>query len=130
MRLATKDDTVALSELEMELFPDNCLNETTLRNELEIGSCWIEEVDGKIAGYALVRKDQNLNDLLRLGVRRDYRRDGIGKKLLERVIFSDQPTMLTVQKDNDNALGMYLQYGFKIVGQITHAAWVMKREAT
>ena len=130
MRLATKEDTVALSQLEMELFPDNCLNETTLGNELEVGRCWVEERDDQIVGYALVRKGPTLKDLLRLGVRKDYRRQGIGERLLDKVVSENKPTMLTVQKDNDNALGIYLRTGFKIVGQLDHSSWVMMLEPT
>lgn len=116
-----------MADLERLIFPDNCMNEKTLENELEIGKCYLQEMAEGIAAYALVRQDAGILDILRFGVHPDYRRKGLGSKLLGMVLKEGKPTMLTVKRDNEHALDMYLRHGFAIVGYLAgDKGWVMR----
>lgn len=127
MRRATKEDIPALVFLEAQLFPDNNLNETTLRNEFEIGECWVIEEEDEVVGYSLSRTVDGLTDLLRLGVKETSQSHGYGSQLLERVLLDHSPVMLTVRKDNERAMKLYFRYGFRIVGSLSDGGWVLRR---
>ena len=129
MRQALPEDADELEKLEIELFPDNCLNAMSLRRELRHGKCWVmEDKAGGIVGYALVRCDEGLVDILRLGVSREYRRSGLGHRLLVRVMQEQPRAMLMVRKDNVPALKLYKNTGFEITGEMNDS-WVMETRA-
>lgn len=124
MRRAVLSDVDALFELEASLFPEDAMNEVTLKRELLVSEAWVEDWEGEIIGYVLARHHQNLIDVTRLGVIERYRRNGVGSKLLEKA--AGKRTMLMAKKENDPALKLYLQAGFSIVGT-TDRSWVLKR---
>lgn len=129
MRTAEPSDADALEGLEHRLFPENCFNSHTLKNELSIGKCWVKEENGEVIGYLLARVEQGVMDILRLGVRDDHQRKGIATALL-RAAFEESPgvTMLTAKRYNQVALRLYLKMGFRIVGTLDcDAGWILKR---
>lgn len=130
MRLATVEDSAPISILELTVFPENAMNETTLANEIEDGECWVEEENGEIVGYILATAGEGLIDILRVGVDPTFRGVGIGQALLDKVLEGKSgPIMLTVKKDNENALKLYMKRGFRIVGVLqAEYGWVMKRQ--
>jgi ribosomal-protein-alanine N-acetyltransferase len=113
-----------IAELELELF-DNAFNEHTIRKEIDNGWGFAYEVDGKYVGYILIRTVGNISDILRLGVRQDYRRKGIAKALLEAVLADERPFMLFVKKNNKAAIELYKRYGFTISG-MSDDSWAMR----
>jgi len=132
MRKATLEDAAPISLLELKLFPENCMNETTLANEIEdpTTTCWVQYEGDELAGYILIRKDGGLLDILRLGVHPNFQKIGIGRRLLDAVLQANDPTILTVQKDNEVAFKFYYRHGFRIVGHLSSdAGWIMKRSA-
>lgn len=132
MRQATASDTLDIAKLEMTLFPSNCMNEKTLKNELELGECWLvhDHQNEELWGYCLVRRDGELLDILRLGVIASRRNTGIATLLLEQVLKHNNPTILTVKKENKNALRLYLRHGFRIVGYLSSdMGWIMRRDS-
>ena len=124
MRKALLEDVDELAALERELFPDNCFNERTLNNELKLSKCWVEERDGKLIGYVLVRIEDDMADILRLGVLPGYHKQGVATRLLTRALQETPGVMLTVRKENDPALSLYFSFGFQIIGE-TEGSWVM-----
>jgi ribosomal protein S18 acetylase RimI-like enzyme len=130
MRAALPEDVDELAALEAELFPDNCFNENTLRNEMKISRCWVEDKGGKLIGYVLVRVEDDLVDILRLGVRPGNHRQGIATRLLTKAL-GQAPTadaVLTVKKDNAPAMSLYFNFGFRIISHLEgDEAWVMFR---
>jgi ribosomal-protein-alanine N-acetyltransferase len=73
------------------------------------------------AGFALSRAVAGEAELLLLGVRPGWRRQGVGRALLDRVIADARargvvPLHLEVRAGND-AIGLYLSSGFKCVGR-------------
>lgn len=126
MRRALPEDADELAVLEGKLFPDNCFNERTLSNELKISRCWVEERGGKLIGYAIVRVDGAMADILRLGVLPGHHRQGVASRLLTVAMREAPSSMLTVRKDNEPALSLYFSFGFRIMGE-TQESWVMIR---
>lgn len=127
LRPAGINDIEGIIELESTLF-DNPMSERMLIHELTRGRGWIY---GSLLGYVLVRFDSGLLDITRLGVRSDQQRKGIGRALLERALIDAPDAILTVRKDNEPAMRLYDQYGFKVVSHLASAgAFVMRRVVT
>lgn len=126
--MATEGDITELCEIDYELFPENNFNEWTLRNELSRGVGHVLLVEGKLAGYLLVHVDDDgLIDILRLGIREPYRRQGLATHLLRTALHTDRTTMLTVKRSNHAAIRLYRKHGFTITGMLPqHDCWVMR----
>lgn len=127
LRFADEEDLDALAELEGMLFPENSLNEKSLKQELteSVAIVW-----GKPArAYVLVRYDSEIVDILRVGVHPDFRRRGIGQLLVEEVLTDERPVMLTVLRNNEPAFSLYKKLGFEVVGATMpdFYAWTMVR---
>ncbi len=108
------------------------MGERMVRQELLLGKGWLVErapVDEEmVAGYVLIRFDEDLVDITRLGVHPDNSGKGIGTRLLEKVFDEGGTIILTVQKDNLRAMQLYHRHGFEIVAHLHSArAWVMRR---
>ena len=126
LRAACVLDVPTLLELEDALFP-NAMTERMLQHELSRGQGWVVDVGGRVVGYILVRNDEGLLDITRLGVADGSRREGLGRLLLERALMEPGDVILTVKKDNAPAITLYRHYGFKIVAHLIAAhSWVMK----
>lgn len=126
MRVALPEDVEELAALEAELFPDNCFNERTLQYELKSSRGWVVEKEGKLIGYVLVRIENGLVDILRLGVAPGHHRQGIASRLLTRALGLAPRAVLTVKKDNTAALSLYFSFGFRIIAHLKdEQAWLM-----
>ena len=120
-------DAFAIAELELELFPDNCLNWKTLESEIQHGKGFVVYEGNRLVGYLLARTSGDLTDILRLGVCPDKQGLGYAHRLIQALLQSFQEShkvMLTVRKRNDRAIHFYRRYGFVIVGQL-HDSWMM-----
>lgn len=123
-RPATQEDAPQICELENLLFPENSWNELTMTSQLLCGSSWAAVTNSRVVGYAIVREQDGLRDLLRLGVAAPFKRQGIGLKLIE-LSLATHPAVLTVRRGNP-AIRLYVRHGFKPVG-VLEDAWVMRR---
>lgn len=125
MRTVTVHDADELAELEMKLFPENCLNEHTLAKEIAAGSGWCFSEAGDIVAFVLCRGSDYLIDIMRLGVLPAYRRRGLASQLLVQAMGQASYAMLTVLPGNEDALRLYHRHGFEIVGRLQPEGWVM-----
>jgi ribosomal protein S18 acetylase RimI-like enzyme len=126
MRVALPEDVEELARIEAELFPDNCFNERTLLYELQSSRGWVVEKEGKLLGYVLARVENDLVDILRLGVVPGHHRQGIATRLLTKALSLAPKAMLTVKKDNVAALSLYFEFGFRITAHLKdEQAWMM-----
>lgn len=126
LRVASSLDVPALLNLEEALFP-NSMTERMLQHELHRGMGWVIEEEGELLGYILMRSDDGLMDITRLGVAEHARRRGFARVLLEKALAEGGVFILTVKKDNTPALVLYRQFGFEIVAHLASAhAWIMK----
>jgi len=76
-------------------------------------------IDEKIAGYGFLWNLNNDFPSLGICIRDDFQGKGIGKGLVEYLInFAKKKDkkglVLTVYKDNENAISLYQKYGFEI----------------
>jgi len=124
IREATLEDVEMIARFEQEVFPDNCLNELSIEKELGAGRTWVAEDQA----YALTRWDEDVIDLLRLGVLPPYQRQGLGRVLLRTVLHhADRPVILTVRRNNAPALRLYRQEGFRPAGYLPDADALLMR---
>lgn len=125
MREATQDDLGRLEELEAELFFDNCMSRLRLASELQHGRGWVVEDGGVIVAYSLLRFEPRLVDLTRLGVATTHQGLGLGTYLLNHALQQGESVMLTVHRDNETAIRLYLRHGFRVIGILPHS-WLMR----
>lgn len=99
------------------MFAGNSMNSQTVSQLLRVGRGWVAGV-GRPVGYALCADDGQLTDLLRIGVRKHHRQNGLGQAILQQVLAGQQAVSLSVRKDNHAAIRMYLRAGFRIIGHL------------
>ncbi len=117
---ADKKDIQELSELEKEIFPEDPWSYTQILNEFENGfsRIWILKVNKRTAGYLIFRKFNPEIEILRIGVKKEYRRKGIGTELMKRLFnFAIKEKIskifLEVKMSNTPAYSFYKKMGFK-----------------
>jgi len=126
IRDAVPEDNEVMAKLDMEIFPNNCFNETTLREELRMGGGYLAIIKGKPAGYSLFRVERGLVDILRLGVVETSRCRGLGGALLALSVKQGRRAMLTVKMTNVAAINLYRKHGFVVSGSMPQSGyWVM-----
>lgn len=82
-------------------------------------SYFVAEVNGKFTGFIIPRKiDNNVGEIYLIAVRKEYRRIGIGYKLLEKALTYFKGKNMSkciswVRLSNDAAKRTYLKAGFK-----------------
>ncbi len=115
-----KEDLPEILALENELFPESpwpkeeCLYEM---NDNPFSFLFVEELDGVIAGYLDYWIMYENAQLCNIGVRTEYKRRGIGRKLLNYCIEQAQIAgceylSLEVRKSNTPAIRLYESAGF------------------
>lgn len=112
----------AIAELEKRCFSDPwSVNSITseLNNPL---SLWLVAMDGEtVAGYVGSQSVLGWADMMNIAVAPEYRRQGVGEKLileLIRQLQAEKVTCLTleVRASNEPAIGLYEKLGFVQVG--------------
>jgi ribosomal protein S18 acetylase RimI-like enzyme len=103
-----------------------------VRQELRLGKGWVEENllfdENVVVGYVLLRYDDDLVDITRLGVHPEMQGKGLGGRLLRKALEEKATIILTVRKNNLAAMKLYFKHGFEIVAHLHAAgAWVMRR---
>jgi ribosomal protein S18 acetylase RimI-like enzyme len=127
IRHVSQRDVERLAALEFELFPKNNLSDHSIEKELASSGVFLVDSDPAV-GYIFARWTPDLIDIVRLGIVRDYRRQGRGTALIRAVlVLADRPVVLTVRRENLEALSLYTREGFRIVAEVP-GAWIMLRE--
>lgn len=77
--------------------------------------------NGKVAGFSIIHMAGDQGELYQIGVHPDFRRQRIGKKLLESgfnwlYTKSAESVFLEVRKGNAPAIGLYEKAGFEVLG--------------
>ena len=98
-------------------------DEASLLRELENPlSLWLTALDGDtVAGYVGSQSVLGESDMMNLAVRPDYRRQGIGRALVERLLWElgeeNRCLTLEVRASNEAAISLYRGLGFRQVGR-------------
>ena len=94
--------------------------ETLLANPL--GSCWVAEQQGRVAGFICFRVLKSEAELLNLAVMPEFRRQRVGAGLLEVALHKAAEAgaakmFLEVRESNAAALRLYEGFGFSRSGR-------------
>ena len=124
IRNVTTDDLVVLLKLEQDEFGDHGLNAVTMRQQIDLFSdiFFVAENENEVVGFAIggVSIKNRKGWLLDVVVREDFRKKGIGTKLVTTSIISTakyckRKVALTVEPNNP-AITLYKRLGFVDVG--------------
>ncbi len=119
MEISHNIDIEILNELEQRCFPSSAysfeqLEEMTLDKEryqiIGIG-------DGNnIKGYVILFNNSDSFEIMKIGTLSEYRRQGIGKLLIDEIFKAEKDIFLEVRESN-NAREFYKKCGFEEVGK-------------
>jgi ribosomal-protein-alanine N-acetyltransferase len=89
--------------------------------QVECARSFLAEVDGRIAGYILFWLVSDEVDIHNVAVHKDFRRRGLGRSLLEKVVLEarrrrSSRVTLEVRKSNLPAQKLYESMGFAVTG--------------
>ncbi len=116
----TEAQVPQIALMEKEIFSD-AWSENSVRGELHNElALWLTAMDGEtVAGYIGSQTVLGEADMLNLAVRTEYRRQGIGRQLVEELISRLDAHCLTleVRVTNENAIRLYQSLGFLQVGR-------------
>lgn len=115
-----EDHVAQVAALEKMIFSD-AWSENSVRSELSNElSLWLVAVDGDtVAGYIGSQTVLGEADMLNLAVKPEYRRQGLGRQLVEELIRRLDAHCLTleVRVSNESAKTLYESMGFVQVGR-------------
>lgn len=118
-----EDDVPAVVHLEAEAFSSPWHASTFHRLLGRPGAeLWVVELDGAIAGYAVLWCILDQGEVANIAIRGDLRGRGIGGRLLDHLIEVSRSRgvrslFLEVRESNDAARGLYDSRGFKEIGR-------------
>ena len=124
MRIVTMEPAhvAQIAAMEREYFSAPW-DEASLRSELENPlALWLAALDGDtVAGYIGSQSVLGESDMMNLAVRPDYRRQGVGRALVERLLWElgEENHCLTLEARASNAaaIALYEGLGFRQVGR-------------
>ncbi|MGB9612600.1 MAG: ribosomal protein S18-alanine N-acetyltransferase [Candidatus Margulisiibacteriota bacterium] len=70
----------------------------------------------KVVGYIGIEKILDEVHIINMAVHPDYRKKGVGKRLMQHVLNDEEVFYLEVRVSNEIAQNVYKRFGFKIVG--------------
>ena len=123
IREMRKEDVPAIAELEKICFSDPW-SENSIASELHNPlSYWLVAEDkGRVAGYVGSQAVLDSADMMNIAVSPEFRRCGIGEKLIKSLILHLQKEnirmlLLEVRVSNEPAISLYTKLGFEQVGR-------------
>jgi ribosomal-protein-alanine N-acetyltransferase len=124
VRPATIADVDAVMVIERASFPTDAWSEPAMRETFESGDAFVAEDERGVVGYAAVLAPAGSGDadVLTIAVGGDFRGEGTGAALLQRMIDTAsargaQRVFLEVRDDNPVAQTLYASRGFAVVGR-------------
>jgi ribosomal-protein-alanine N-acetyltransferase len=124
VRVATIDDVDAVMTIERASFPTDAWSEAAMRETFEAGDAYVAEDARGVVGYAAVLAPAGSGDadVLTIAVGEDFRGEGTGAALLERMLATAsvrgaERVFLEVRADNPVAEHLYASRGFRPVGR-------------
>jgi ribosomal-protein-alanine N-acetyltransferase len=90
---------------------------------LQVGyCCWLAELDQQVIGYGVMSVVIDESHILNLSVHPDWQRQGLGRKLIQRLLeaarqHGAETAFLEVRASNRPALVLYTDLGFQEIGR-------------
>ncbi|TFW09910.1 ribosomal-protein-alanine N-acetyltransferase [Oxalobacteraceae bacterium OM1] len=116
------DDLAEVLNIENDVYPHPWTRGNFLDSMYSGYDTWVlREPSGMLAGYFLLMFAVDESHLLNISVRRDLHGKGVGRLQLDKVIALSrdkgmQSVLLEVRPSNEQALKVYLRYGFEQIG--------------
>ena len=119
----TKDNYKDLHKIDLECFRDEVWGENTFFSDItdSFKTYEIADVDGVIAGYGCYTQILDECDILKVAVKPEFRKNGIGLNIMNRLLYNAREAGVTavtleVRESNVAAQKLYEKLGFKYVG--------------
>ncbi len=119
---AKKNDIPAIIEMEKECFADKAWTKDMVENDFEKRSLYIiaKKEDDEYIGYLSILDLEDECEILRLGVRKKYRKQGYAKSMLDFIIEycienKKEKIYLEVNSANTVAIKLYELEGFTCI---------------
>ena len=118
--VATQDDVTAIANIEKLSFSDPW-SENAVKESLVAGTTfYVASINNNIVGYMGLSKIVGEGYVTNIAVLPDYRRNGIGEKILRYAIDNSKNELefisLEVRVSNSSAISLYEKLDFKQVG--------------
>lgn len=118
--VATTDDISAISNIEKSSF-STPWSENAIRESMDAGTTfYVARINDTVAGYMGISKIAGEGYVTNIAVLPEYRRLGIGKKILQYAIDNSKDELefisLEVRSSNTAAISLYEKLGFESVG--------------
>ena len=123
IRLASSDDVDKLVEIDAELYGSDGYPHFSIKQYLDLfrNSFFVAERDKELIGYCIIGVEAFSTDgwLLSMAVRKSSQNAGVGRALMQAaeeycVINPIDKCSLTVHPDNQAAVSLYQNHGYKI----------------
>ncbi len=117
---ATPSDISSIANIEKECF-STPWSQNAILESMNAGTCfYVAKIHNNIVGYMGLSKIAGEGYVTNIAVLPQYRRCGIGKKILEYVIEDSKNELefisLEVRVSNNAAIALYEHFGFEVVG--------------
>ena len=123
IEIMTEKHVAQVADLEKICFGSAAWSEKSVASELTNSlALWLVAVEGdRVAGYVGSQTVCDETDMMNVAVHPDFRRQGIGEKLVEQLVtelkaIGSHALMLEVRASNAPAIGLYEKMGFQQVG--------------
>ncbi len=103
-------------QLEHACFQDQKWSEAGVLSHFQYHPLLISISDGVVTGYVLFLEGSWDLEILRIGTAPNYRKQGIGVKLIQVLIDKKKPILLEVKANNKIAIHLYEKMRFKQIG--------------
>lgn len=114
--LRDRENLLEIAEMEREIFCSTAFSMKQLAEMKEIDryKFFSIKIEEKVAGYVILYDSVDVWEIMKIAVSKEYRRKGIGEKLIK-YIFSliQMPIMLEVRENNKGAIEFYRKNGFE-----------------
>ncbi|WP_304159277.1 ribosomal protein S18-alanine N-acetyltransferase [Fusobacterium ulcerans] len=114
--LIDKKNLLEVAEMEEEIFHNTAFSIKQLEEMKKIDrySFLIIKVEEKTAGYVILYDSVDVWEIMKIAVKKEHRRKGIGEELLKYISSLIQmPIMLEVRENNIGAIEFYKKNGFE-----------------
>jgi ribosomal-protein-alanine N-acetyltransferase len=75
----------------------------------------VAKEENRVVGYIGIEKILDEVHIINMAVDPEYRKQGIGKRLMQHILNDEEVFFLEVRVSNENAKKIYENYGFKVI---------------
>lgn len=114
--LIDRKSLLEIEKIEKEVFCNTAFSMKQLEEmkEIERYKFFIIKIEEKVAGYVVLYDSVDVWEIMKIAVKKEYRRKGIGEKMIKYIFsLTQSPIMLEVRETNEGAIEFYKKNGFE-----------------